>query len=331
MNDQRKIVYQQRLELMGEADVKEMIDAMRHEVIDDLVTDAIPEDSLLEHWDIEGLEKAIERLLNLHLPIKQWAEHDNLSEREIREKITIAADEAYAKKEEASGADHLRHTEKSVLLRTLDTVWKEHLLVLDHLRQGINLRAYAQNNPLNEYKREAFNLFQVMLRHLREDVTNVLSRFDASHAAPSSIDNIFTPHIDLSKLKELLPDWISADQELKTPASPDILNPITRAFGPTPMEAEIVKRPRAKRQPLKAANASSSSSSSAAEPKKAPAAAKAKSKTTTSKKKAEKEAVTTTNTDPFTNVQRNADCPCGSGKKFKHCHGAVETSDNTPL
>lgn len=332
MNDQRKIVYQQRLELMGEADVKEMIDAMRHEVIDDLVTDAIPQDSLLEHWDLEGLEKAVERILNLHLPIKQWAESESMSEREIREKITIAADEAYTKKEEESGAEHLRHTEKSVLLRTLDTVWKEHLLVLDHLRQGINLRAYAQNNPLNEYKREAFNLFQVMLRHLREDVTNVLSRFDTSHAAPSSIDNIFTPHIDLSKLKELLPDWVRADEELKTPPSPALLNPATRAFSPTAMEAEVVKRPRAKRQPLKAANAAPATPSSTDTPDTKKVSAKksssSKTKTTASKKKSDKAVADTINKDiSFENVQRNANCPCGSGKKFKHCHGAVETTD----
>ena len=329
MNDQRKVVYQQRLELMGEADVKEMVDAMRNDVIDDLMTDAIPENSLLEHWDLEGLEKAVDRLLGLHLPIKQWAENDNMSEREIREKITVAADAAYAKKEEASGTEHLRHTEKSVLLRTLDTVWKEHLLVLDHLRQGINLRAYAQNNPLNEYKREAFNLFQVMLRHLREDVTNILSRFDASHTAPSSIENIFTPHIDLSKLKELLPEWLGADEELKVPSSPDILNPVTRAFSPTPMEAEVVKRPRTRRQPVKAANSSSTSpkaSSSAPEvdePKEGSSSAKAKPKKASSKTKKEEASVGKEN---FNNVQRNANCPCGSGKKFKHCHGAI---DNT--
>lgn len=308
MSDQRKIVYQQRLEIMGAADVVEMITAMRHEAIEDMVSNHIPHESLMEDWDLDGLSATIHRTLNLDLPVKSWAESEGIAEGEITERIIEAADKAYAAKAHGDNADSLRYTEKMVLLRTLDTVWKEHLLTLDHLRQGINLRAYAQSNPLNEYKREAFNLFQVMLTHLREDITSVLSRFEVPTGNASALSQMLTPDLDFDDLEELLPNWVSDDEELQTPNAPQLINPVTRAFGGVDMEPEIKKRPKVVKMqaPANAANGSS--------------AKKALAKKPAAKKPTKKVATEEAFEAP---LQRNADCPCGSGKKYKHCHGAI--------
>ncbi len=317
MSDQRKIVYQQRLEIMKADDISEMVDAMRHELVEDLVNDHIPADTLAEQWDVSGLEAIVERIFSLTLDIKKWVEVDGVSEGEIRERLLDAVDKAYKAKEVESGTEHLRDAEKSVVLRTLDAVWKEHLLVLDHLRQGINLRAYAQNNPLNEYKREAFNLFHTMLRHLREDVTGILMRFDMSHTSKKSLEDLL-PDMDLSDLEELLPDWGGSDEELKTPSAPHLLNSVTRALSDLQMMPEVTKKPKtAARKPLKAANASQAKKNTTeAAPK----------KTSTKKAATPKSASAPSKMDPkdpstWGMVQRTADCPCGSGKKFKHCHG----------
>ncbi len=317
MSDQRKVVYQQRLEIMASEDISAMVEAMRHEVVDDLVNDHIPENTLVEEWDLEGLQRAVERVFGLHLDVKKWAKSDVMSDIDIREKIRAETTRSYQAKEKASGAENLRNAEKSVVLRTLDTVWKEHLLVLDHLRQGINLRAYAQNNPLNEYKREAFNLFHVMLRHLREDVAGILSRFDMSHTTPQSLSDLLTPDMDLSDLAELLPNWIRNDEELVTAIPSQLADPMTHILDAVPHpEPEIVKKTKPAstggRKPLKAANADTMLSKREEVSKKLKKASSKKIKTLDQK-------------DPSTwgMVQRNADCPCSSGKKYKHCHGSL--------
>ena len=178
MNDQRKVIYEQRRELMNATDVSETVTDMRHETVEDLVRRHVPERAYPEQWDVPGLHDEVVRIFGLDLPVKDWAEEEGIADEELRKRILDAADRRMAEKAANFGPDIMRMIEKSLLLQLLDQIWKEHLLALDHLRQGIGLRAYAQRDPLNEYKREAFNLFEEMLTQLRERVTSVLSRVE---------------------------------------------------------------------------------------------------------------------------------------------------------
>ena len=178
MNDQRKVIYEQRKDLMRVEDVSETVADMRHEVIEDIVDGNIPGKAYAEEWDIEGLTEGCERLLGLELPIEDWAAEEGIADEEIRERITEASDRQAAAKVAKYGADIWHIAEKSLLLQILDQTWKDHLLTLDHLRQGIGLRAYAQRDPLNEYKQEAFSMFETMLSGLREQVTQLLTRIE---------------------------------------------------------------------------------------------------------------------------------------------------------
>ncbi|HKT19862.1 MAG TPA: preprotein translocase subunit SecA, partial [Stellaceae bacterium] len=178
MNDQRKVVYQQRREIMNTADVAAMVVDMRHETIDRIIERGVPDNSLPDQWDVAALHAECVRLLNVDVPIADWSKEEGIGEEELRDRLTQAADTMMAQKAANYGADIMRLAERSLLLQILDQAWKDHLLSLDHLRQGINLRAYAQRDPLNEYKHEAFVLFQEMLDHLRETVTSVLSHVE---------------------------------------------------------------------------------------------------------------------------------------------------------
>src|ERR1700722_16655235 len=178
MNDQRKVVYEQRREIMNARDVASTITDMRNETIEEMVALAIPENSLAEQWDTPALHAECLRLLALDLPLAEWAKEEGITGDEVRERITAAADRKMAEKSANYGPDLMRMAEKSLLLQLLDQTWKDHLLSLHHLRQGINLRAYAQRDPLNEYKREAFELFEAMLANLRQHVTSVLSHVE---------------------------------------------------------------------------------------------------------------------------------------------------------
>src|SRR2546421_6991747 len=178
MNDQRKVVYEQRREIMNARDVASTITDMRNETIEEMVALAIPENSLAEQWDVPALHAECLRLLAIDLPLAEWAKEEGITGDEVRERITAAADRKMAEKSANYGPDLMRMAEKSLLLQLLDQTWKDHLLSLDHLRQGINLRAYAQRDPLNEYKREAFDLFEEMLVNLRQQVTSVLSHVE---------------------------------------------------------------------------------------------------------------------------------------------------------
>ena len=184
MNDQRKVVYEQRREIMNAADVAATIADMRTETIAEIVARAIPENALSEQWDIAGLHAECLRLLALDLPLADWAKEEGIDRRTVEERLIEAADRQMAGKEANFGAELMRMAEKSLLLQFLDQIWKDHLLQLDHLRQGINLRAYAQRDPLNEYKREAFELFEAMLVNLREQVTGALSHLEMRMDAP---------------------------------------------------------------------------------------------------------------------------------------------------
>jgi preprotein translocase subunit SecA len=178
MNDQRKVVYEQRREIMSAREVAETVADMRNETIAEMVARAIPENSLAEQWDIAGLHAECLRLLALDLPLADWAKEEGIGAGEIRERLVAAADRKMAEKSANYGPDLMRMAEKSLLLQLLDQTWKDHLLTLDHLRQGINLRAYGQRDPLNEYNREAFELFEAMLANLRQHVTSVLSHVE---------------------------------------------------------------------------------------------------------------------------------------------------------
>jgi preprotein translocase subunit SecA len=257
MNDQRREVYAQRRAFMAAADVAETVTEMRHETIGHLVDAAIPENAYPEQWDLEGLATRVRDTLGLDLPVANWAREEGIDEVQVRERITAAADQTYAAKTANAGPEFMRMVEKSLLLQVFDQCWKEHLLSLDHLRQGIGLRAYGQRDPLNEYKAEAFALFNSMLAELRERVTSLLLRI------------------------ELQPD---------TPIpEPEPLRVIDMRH-PEPENAEL--------ELLAAAGAL---------PQPAPSR--------------RAEAVDPTDPASWEATPRNAPCPCGSGKKYKHCHG----------
>ncbi|WP_428249948.1 preprotein translocase subunit SecA [Ferrovibrio sp.] len=184
MNDQRKVVYEQRIELMSTDNVADTIADMRREIVETLVTRHIPEKAYAEQWDAAGLEEEVRRVFGLELPIQEWAKEEGIADTEIHERLQDAADRKMAEKAANFGPDLMRMIERSLLLQVLDQAWKEHLHHLDYLRQAIGLRAYAQKDPLNEYKREAFALFQQMLLRVRENVTAVLARVEVRAEEP---------------------------------------------------------------------------------------------------------------------------------------------------
>ncbi len=184
MNDQRKVIFEQRLEMMDEEDLTETVGEMRHEVIEDMVALRIPKDAYAEKWDIAGLKEDIISKLNLDLPVEDWAKEEGIAEEEFENRIKEAADKAAAEKAERFGPQIMTYVEKSVIMQSLDNLWREHLVNLDHLRSVVGFRGYAQRDPLNEYKTEAFELFQSMLANLREVVISpAYARRDRSRSA----------------------------------------------------------------------------------------------------------------------------------------------------
>ena len=176
-NDQRKVIYEQRNELLDVEDVSETVQSIRADVIDNFISDYIPPDSIEEQWDAKGLEEALAREFLLELPITQWLDEEtDLEERSLRERILERAEAAHAEKKELAGSGAMRRFEKAVLLQVLDSHWKEHLAAMDYLRQSIGLRSFAQRNPKQEYKRESFQMFAEMLDRMKHEVIRVLSR-----------------------------------------------------------------------------------------------------------------------------------------------------------
>jgi preprotein translocase subunit SecA len=273
MNDQRKVVYEQRREIMNSRDVAATVADMRNESIDEAVALAIPENALPEQWDVTGLHAECLRLLALDLPLAEWAKEEGINRDEATARIATAADRKMAEKTANYGPELMRMAEKSLLLQLLDQIWKDHLLSLDHLRQGINLRAYGQRDPLNEYKREAFGLFEGMLVNLRQQVTSVLSHIELRVQQPAFAEIAAEPEAAMAE---------------------DM-----RATGTTGRPAPM--RPRAQRRPgLVNGGAGNGNGVDRGETQRL-AGARA----------------------PWAGTPRNAPCPCGSGKKFKHCHGRV--------
>ena len=175
MNSQRKEIYKERVELMATEDVSDTIAGMRRDVVDALVTRTIPEDVYAEQWKIAELKEEVQRLFGLDLPVDAWAKEEGIADEEIKTRLNDAVERLFAQRAAQHGSDVWRQVEKSVLMQLFDQSWKDHLLHLDHLRQGIGLRAYGQKDPLNEYKREAFNLFNDLLSGLREQVVSLLA------------------------------------------------------------------------------------------------------------------------------------------------------------
>jgi len=275
MNDQRKVIYEQRREIMASTDVSDIIQDLRNEVIHDFVSRAIPPHSYIEQWDIAGLEDKVRNTLSLELPIAQWTAESTISESEVEERIKKAAEDKWKEKTSVIEAASMRHAEKAALLGTLDQAWKEHLLALDQLRQGIHLRGYGQRDPLNEYSREAFGLFQLMLITVREEVTKTLM-----HAG-----------MRLPSMEEILErQRAAAMTELSGDAAAEG-NP----FGDRP------SLPRARMAPP---------DSSALRPIEVLPIRHV--------------TFDQNNPETWSDTPRNAPCPCGSGKKYKHCHGVAK-------
>ena len=178
MNDQRKVIFDQRVERMSDEATAETVADMRHDVIDDLVAKHVPENAYPEQWDTPGLKEELKRVLSLDLPVDEWAKEEGIADEEMFARVERRADEHMAAKVAQWGPDVIRYVEKSILLQTLDHLWREHLVMLDHLRQVIGLRGYGQRDPLNEYKAEAFSLFETMSQSLREAVTAQLMRVE---------------------------------------------------------------------------------------------------------------------------------------------------------
>ncbi|QAX31419.1 preprotein translocase subunit SecA [Leisingera sp. NJS204] len=253
MNDQRKVIFNQRREIMAAEDLSEIVDDMRHEVIDDLLDTHMPPKTYADQWDTAGLQEQVREMLSIDAPVAEWAAEEGVDDEQIRERLVQASDKMMAEKAAAFGPENMRNIEKQVLLQTIDKNWREHLLTLEHLRSVVGFRGYAQRDPLNEYKNESFQLFENMLDSLREEVSQQLGRVRP-----------MTEEEQQQMLKEMAARQ-AAMQQMAVPQ-------------PTAAEAS-----------------------------------------------AEDPAPGFVEDDPATwgNPSRNDRCPCGSGKKFKHCHGSL--------
>jgi preprotein translocase subunit SecA len=277
MNDQRKVIFDQRVEWMQDDVIADVVGDMRHSAIDDLVAKHVPENAYPEQWDTAGLREELKRILALDLPVDEWAKEEGIADEEIFARVERRADEHMAAKAAQWGPDVIRYIEKSILLQTLDHLWREHLVMLDHLRQVIGLRGYGQRDPLNEYKAEAFNLFKSMSQELREGVTAQLMRIEVV-PAPQEQQPAPLPAIEAHKI-----DPTTGEDEMA----------LAMAGGEALARIGIGR----------AASGNGGTTIAAAAP-----AAQAQERNPK---------------DPTSwgKVGRNEACPCGSGKKFKHCHG----------
>lgn len=281
MNDQRKIIYEQRREVMNTDDVSELIQHMREDVIDKLITSFIPANAYSDQWEVKGLHEECLRLFNLDLPIATWAQEEGIAEAALKQRIVEAVSEKLAAKKALYGTSMMHMAEKSILLRVLDQTWKDHLHGLDHLRQGINLRAYAQRDPLNEYKHEAFLMFQEMLARTREMVISALAHLELYQETEEEVFDAAVEDLEEQNKKMKLEQSEFSDTK-------------TTKNVPLSLTKRLSEAKR-KQKPLPAS-------------KKTDATPKAKKATSKS------DAQTPTQT-------RNSLCHCGSGKRYKHCHG----------
>ena len=264
MNDQRKVVFGQRRDIMGAEDIAEVTRDMRHQVIEDLIDLHLPPRSYADQWDVEGLTEAAQKILGIDVPVADWAQEDGVDREVMQERLEQAADAMMDDKSERFGPAQMRNIEKQVLLQTIDQKWQEHLLTLEHLRSVVGFRGYAQRDPLNEYKTESFQLFESMLDGLRSAVTEKLARIQP-----------LTPEQQEQFLRQLQQQQETLRQQMAVPAAAsaaaegaDAVAPAAAAGAPRPGFLE-------------------------------------------------------TDRATWGDPGRNDACPCGSGKKFKHCHGRL--------
>src|SRR5471030_2870158 len=214
MNDQRKVIFEQRLDLMRDEAVDETIADMRHSVIDEMVAKYIPANAYAEQWDVNGLDQALREVLSLELPVEEWAKEEGIADEELISRVERRADEHMAGKVAKWTPDVMRYVEKSILLQTLDHLWREHLVMLEHLRQVIGLRGYGQRDPLNEYKAEAFSMFEAMIANLREAVTGQLMRVEIVTQPPTE-DAAKLPYMEAHKV-----DLATGEDEMALASAP---------------------------------------------------------------------------------------------------------------
>ncbi len=262
MNDQRKVVFEQRREMMAQDSLEETVGNFRANVVDEIVSKHIPKDAYPDAWDAAGLDAETKNHLNLDLPIAAWVKEEGIAEDEINERLHKAADEAYAASVEKNTPDVMRYIEKQVVLQVLDHFWREHLVMLDHLRQVIGWRGYAQRDPLNEYKSEAFELFNSLITRWHETTTGQLMRVEVSFEQPPQEAPIQTASLEDQTAIEQI-NALIASGELSAQA-------LSPALERAPASQRLANEPAT-----------------------------------------------------WGKVGRNEACPCGSGKKFKHCHGAL--------
>jgi preprotein translocase subunit SecA len=261
LNDQRKVIYEQRREIMAANDVSDQIADMREQVVDELVPRHIPEKAYAEQWDAAGLHDEIQNIFAISLPVIDWTKEEGIADEEVRERILKAVETRAAERAANVGPEIMRYVEKEVLLSTLDDDWREHIISLDHLRQYVSLRAYGQRDPLNEYKSDAFALFEALLSKLRTSVVRQLMQLQISVQEPPQPADRPLPEMQAHHINPL-----TGEDELAPPSDGPIMARMT-SLRDVPVDPN----------------------------------------------------------DPRTwgKVQRNAPCPCGSGRKFKHCHGAL--------
>ncbi|TAL82654.1 MAG: preprotein translocase subunit SecA [Beijerinckiaceae bacterium] len=273
MNDQRKVVFEQRRDMMAQDSLEEMVTDMRHDCVEDLVSRCAPHEAYPEAWDVEGLAQGGETMFGIEPPFADWAKEEGITDEELQERVLSAADAAYDERVEKNGAELMRYVEKQVVLQSLDHLWREHLIMLDHLRQVIGWRGLAQLDPLNEYKSEAFELFNELIKHLREETTSQLNHLEFSYEQdvppplqPAQFEALHPPAEALASLAQEFGGDMGA-----------------QGFAAIPSAMPSMPARDAAGKPLRDTN------------------------------------------DPTTwgKVGRNEPCPCGSGKKYKHCHGAI--------
>jgi len=263
LNDQRKVVFEQRKEIMSADDVSDQIAEFRAEVVEELVERHIPPKAYAEQWDAAGLKDEMFKAFDIDLPVVDWTHEEGIADEEVRERIMRAVENRAAERAANFGPEIMRYAEKAILLQTLDHNWREHIVNLDHLRQYVGLRGYGQRDPLNEYKGEAFELFQGLLSKLRFDVVRQLMHIQISvEQPPPPLPEQPPREIRATKIDPLTGEDEMAPPNAQRPGQPQFSRPRDLAVDPN---------------------------------------------------------------DPRTwgKVQRNAPCPCGSGRKFKHCHGAL--------
>ena len=264
MNDQRKTVFEQRLEFIDAENVHDIVVGMRHQLIEDLVKRYIPDNSYAEQWRMADLDADVKDFFGLNLPVVDWGKEEGIAEEEIINRITKAADIRGQERFSGAPQDAINQVERAILLQTMDHEWREHLVTLDHLRHTIGLRGYGQRDPLNEYKTEAFLLFEGLLARIRQQVTRQLMHVELQFESPPELDEMPLPQMQAMHVN---PDTGENEFEAPDASGRPALNTPRLAGKPIPVNPN----------------------------------------------------------DPETwgKVQRNSPCPCGSGKKFKQCHGAI--------